>query len=180
MNKKAKDELEKIVAGNPELEAQVAELEKHVDEVNASTEGLIRREKETPEPPLIQEVVPEPVVESEPVAPPAELILDQEGMEALTERVSGKIMPEMAEFRTSHARVLAALTEAVDKLTARVAELEKPLAETVKQALADMPRNQVKVVYRPTLRQAEQPETQVSSEDVAQETLANLLAGKEK
>jgi hypothetical protein len=184
MNKKAKDELEKIVAGNPELEAQVAELEKHVDEVNASTEGLIRREKETPEPPPALEVVPAPAIEPEPITSPAELILDQEGMEALTERVAEKVnqihADEMKAWRTANEEVVQSLQASVTKLTARVAELEKPLEETVKQALQDMPRNQVKVVYRPTLRQAEQPETQVSSEDVAQETLANLQAGKEK
>jgi hypothetical protein len=179
MNKKAKDELEKIVAGNPELEAQVAELEKHVDEVNASTEGLIRREKETPESPLIQEVVPAPAVEPEPVAPPAELILDQEGMEALTERVINRLTETFTEkivaLQTVHEQITANLNEQIVKLTARVAKLEKPLEETVKQALADMPRNQVKVVYRPTLRQAEQPATRVaSSEEIAQETLANL------
>jgi len=155
-----------------------------VGEVNASTEGLIRREKETPEPPLIQEVVPAPAVEPEPVAPPAELILDQEGMEALTERVAEKVnqihADEMKAWRTANEEVVQSLQASVTKLTARVAKLEKPLEETVKQALQDMPRNQVKVVYRPTLRQAEQPETQVSSEDVAQETLANLQAGKEK
>jgi hypothetical protein len=184
MNKKAKDELEKIVAGNPDLEAQVAELEQHVDEVNASTEGLIRREKEVQETPLVPEVAPEVVpVESAPIASPAELQLTEEAMVAIAKRAADF----MAESITSEIHVadekatqaVEILTEQIKVLTARVAELEKPLAETVQQAIQDMPRNLTNVLnvgYRPRQKNtAEQPESRaVSSEEIAQETLANL------
>jgi hypothetical protein len=184
MNKKAKDELEKIVAGNPELEAQIADLEQHVDEVNASTEGLIRREKEAQETPLVPEVAPEIApVEPESVESPAELQLTEEAMTALTERVSGlaamKFADQLRAVDEEHNDAIAVIVEQIAKLTARVAELEKPLAETVQQALQDMPRNLTNILnvgYRPRQKNtAEQPATRVaSSEEIAQETLANL------
>ncbi|MCJ7533193.1 MAG: hypothetical protein MUO64_19500, partial [Anaerolineales bacterium] len=92
MNKHAKEELDKIVAGDPALEAQVEELVEKVDSVNASTEGLIRREGEEaattePETPVVDAVAVEPPVPNL----PAELELTEDAMQAITERVSGKV-----------------------------------------------------------------------------------------
>jgi len=183
MNKKAKDELEKIVAGDPALEAQVAELEAHVDSVNASTEGLIRRENEP-----VAEPVAEPVVTAEPVVapgpvvePPApvEIVMDEDAMQALAERVAGKVSEtftaELVTLKETNEQNVNGLNEQITKLTARIVALETPLAETVKQTIADMPRNaRTQIVYRPTQRTAEQPEPVTTTEDIAQATLANL------
>jgi len=188
MNKKAKDELEKIVAGDPALEAQVAELEAHVDEVNASTEGLIRRDNE----PVVEAPAAEPVVEpviktapavEEPISDPptpAVMEMDEVAMQALAEIVAGKVNVEFATQITAlhelQTQAVDSLNEQITKLTARLVALETPMAEAVKQAVADMPRNaRTQIVYRPTQRTAEQPEpVETSTEDIAQATLANL------
>ena len=186
----AKDELNKIVAGDADLMAQVEELESKVDQVNANTEGLIRRENEEapvePVTELVAEVVP--VVEaaapveapiSEPPAP-AELVMDETAMQALAERVAGKVSEaftaELATFKATNEQTVNGLNEQITKLTARIVALETPMAEAVKQAIADMPRNtRTQIVYRPTTRTAEQPEPEVTtSQDIAQATLANL------
>ena len=183
MNKKAKDELEKIVAGDPALEAQVAELEAHVDSVNASTEGLIRRENEPVAEPVVEPVVTaEPVVAPGPVVePPApvEIVMDEDAMQALAERVAGKVSEtftaELVTLKETNEQNVNGLNEQITKLTARIVALETPLAETVKQTIADMPRNaRTQIVYRPTQRTAEQPEPVTTTEDIAQATLANL------
>jgi len=188
MNKKAKDELEKIVAGDPALEAQVAELEAHVDEVNASTEGLIRRDNE----PVVEAPAAEPVVEpviktapavEEPISDPptpAVMEMDEVAMQALAEIVAGKVNVEFSTQITHlhelQTQAVDSLNEQITKLTARLVALETPMAEAVKQAVADMPRNaRTQIVYRPTQRTAEQPEpVETSTEDIAQATLANL------
>ena len=191
MNKKAKDELEKIVAGDPALEAQVAELEAHVDTVNASTEGLIRREGE--DAPVADALVTdppaaEPVIEAAPItdpvpveAPePAVMEMDEVAMQALAERVAVKVSEaftaELVAFKATNEQTVNGLNEQITKLTARIVALETPMAEAVKQAIADMPRNtRTQIVYRPsTPLPAEQPEHEETSEDVAQATLANL------
>ena len=183
MNKKAKDELEKIVAGDPALEAQVAELEAHVDSVNASTEGLIRRENEPVAEPVVEPVVTAgPVVAPVPVVePPApvEIVMDEDAMQALAERVAGKVSEtftaELVTLKETNEQNVNGLNEQITKLTARIVALETPLAETVKQTIADMPRNaRTQIVYRPTQRTAEQPEPVTTTEDIAQATLANL------
>ena len=190
MNKKAKDELNKIVDGDPDLMAQVEELETKVDQVNANTEGLIRRENEEAPVESVTEPVAEvvPVVEaaapveapiSEPPAP-AELVMDETAMQALAERVAGKVSEaftaELATFKATNEQTVNGLNEQITKLTARIVALETPMAEAVKQAIADMPRNtRTQIVYRPTTRTAEQPEPEVlTSQDIAQATLANL------
>ena len=191
MNKKAKDELEKIVAGDPALEAQVAELEAHVDEVNTSTEGLIRREnEETQVAPIVDTTevsVIEPVADAGPgisgapvVDPPAELVMDDEAMQALAERVAGKVSEaftaELVSMKATNEQTINGLNEQITKLTARIVALETPMAEAVKQAIQDMPRNtRTQIVYRPTTpTPAEQPEPEPTTEDIARETLANL------
>jgi hypothetical protein len=184
MNPKAKSELDKIVAGDPTLQAQVDELAQHVDSINASTEGLIRREGEEAAVPVVETPaeaapaeVPAPV--TEPPAP-AELELTEDAMQALAERVAGQITAQMAErlqtVETNATQALAALTEQFTAMSERITKLESPMAEAVAQAIKDMPRNlSTKLVYRPTQRaQAEQPEADVTSEEIAQATLANL------
>jgi hypothetical protein len=184
MNAKTKAELKKIAADDPALQAQVEELEQHVDSVNQSTEGLIRREgteAATPEPVVTEEVAAEetPVTEEEPAAP-EELELTEEAMQALAERVAGKITEQLSEqlraVETNAAQALAALTEQFTAMAERISALEAPLAETVKQTIADMPRKKTAVGYRPTQRTAAQPEAEakITTEDVAQATLANL------
>ena len=188
MNKKAKDELEKIVAGDPALEAQVAELEAKVDSVNQNTEGLIRRDNE----PVVEAPAAEPVVEpviktapavEEPISDPptpAVMEMDEVAMQALAEIVAGKVNVEFATQITAlhelQTQAVDSLNEQITKLTARLVALETPMAEAVKQAVADMPRNaRTQIVYRPTQRTAEQPEpVETSTEDIAQATLANL------
>lgn len=188
MNKKAKDELEKIVAGDPALEAQVAELEAHVDTVNVSTEGLIRRENEeapVTDPPVGDPPAAEPaapIVDAAPVEPPAPAVMemDEVAMQALAERVAVKVSEaftaELATFKTANEQTVNGLNEQITKLTARIVALETPMAEAVKQAIADMPRNtRTQIVYRPTTQPpAAQPEHEETSEDIAQATLANL------
>ena len=200
MNKKAKDELEKIVAGDPALEAQVAELEAHVDEVNTSTEGLIRRENEETQVAPVTEPVAEvvPVVEADGPETggasvsegegtsgggspaPAELVMDDEAMQALAERVAGKVSEaftaELVSMKATNEQTINGLNEQITKITARLVALETPMAEAVKTAIQDMPRNtRTQIVYRPTTpTPAEQPEPEPTTEDIARETLANL------
>jgi len=200
MNKKAKDELEKIVAGDPALEAQVAELEAHVDEVNTSTEGLIRRENEETQVAPVTEPVAEvvPVVEADGPETggasvsegegtsgggspaPAELVMDDEAMQALAERVAAKVSEaftaELVSMKATNEQTINGLNEQITKITARLVALETPMAEAVKTAIQDMPRNtRTQIVYRPTTpTPAEQPEPEPTTEDIARETLANL------
>jgi len=188
MNKKAKDELEKIVAGDPALEAQVAKLEAKVDSVNQDTEGMIRRDNEPVVEPPVAEPVVEPVIETAPAveAPisdpptPAVLEMDEVAMQALAEIVAGKVNVEFSTQITAlhelQTQAIDGLNEQITKLVARLVALESPMAEAVKQAVADMPRNaRTQIVYRPTQRTAEQPEpVETSTEDIAQATLANL------
>lgn len=195
MNKKAKDELEKIVAGDPALEAQVAELEAHVDSVNISTEGLIRREDE----PVAEVVAVEPIVEAAP-EPQAvvEIEMDETAMDVLANQVIAGVSANITEQlrvisetnelemeglnevtrKVSEGYVLqiAGLRAEIEVLAKRIAALEKPMAETVKQTIADMPRNiHTQIVYRPTAKHAaEEIEPEMTAEDVAMETLANL------
>jgi hypothetical protein len=185
MNKKAKDELDKIVAGDPALETLAADLENKVDQVNASTEGLIRREgtevaTTEPETPVADPVVetptevapvetPAPVVEP---PTPAEFVLDELAMQTIVERVAATFTDKM----TANEQAITDLNGQITALVARIAALEKPLEETVKQVIADLPRKSTTVTYRPTQQhQAEQPEDEeVTSEEIAQATLANL------
>jgi hypothetical protein len=101
-------------------------------------------------------------------------------MDALAERVAGKVGANFAEqltaLRTTSDTAITALNEQITQLVARIAALEKPVEETVKQVIQDMPRNQTKVAYRPTqTRQAEQPEEKtISLQDIALATLANI------
>jgi hypothetical protein len=109
--------------------------------------------------------------------------LTDETMQALSNAVAAKITEQMAErlqaVETSAAKVLEDLTAQFTALSERIAKLEAPLEETVKQVIKDMPRNQTtKLVYRPTQRaqtQAEQPEV-ISSSELAAETLAKIKA----
>jgi hypothetical protein len=179
MNKQTKDALLKVAGGDPEVLAIVDDLETKVDTINTEINqpGVIRRENEAP----VAEPAP---VEVAPVEAPApalpELVLDDSAMDALAERVAGKVGANFAEqltaLRTTSDTAITALNEQITQLVARIAALEKPVEETVKQVIQDMPRNQTKVAYRPTqTRQAEQPEEKtISLQDIALATLANI------
>ena len=106
--------------------------------------------------------------------------MDETAMQALAERVAGKVSEaftaELVAFKVSNEQTVNSLNEQITKLTARIVALETPMAAAVAQAVADMPRNtRTQIVYRPTTRTAEQPESDTStSDDIAQATLANL------
>jgi len=89
--------------------------------------------------------------------------------------VSETFTAELVTLKETNEQNVNGLNEQITKLTARIVALETPLAETVKQTIADMPRNaRTQIVYRPTQRTAEQPEPVTTTEDIAQATLANL------
>jgi hypothetical protein len=178
MNKQTKDALLKVAGGDPEVLAIVDDLETKVDTINTEINqpGVIRRENDPVAEPAPAEVAP---VEA-PAPVPPELVLDESAMDALAERVAGKVGANFAEqltaLRTTSDTAITALNEQITQLVARIAALEKPVEETVKQVIQDMPRNQTKVAYRPTqTRQAEQPEEKtISLQDIALATLANI------
>jgi hypothetical protein len=195
MNKKAEAELDKILGEDPALKEIGAALKEKVDTVNANTEGLIRRESTeaatTEQAAPVTEPVSNTADASAPLAEtpvpvldppaPAEMELSEDAMQALAERVATSVAAsftdQLAAADVKHEQAITGLTAQLTQAIARIAKLETPMAEAVKQAIADMPRKSTTVTYRPTQRQqAEQPESaeEVSSEDIAQATLANL------
>ncbi|MCJ7529657.1 MAG: hypothetical protein MUO64_01335, partial [Anaerolineales bacterium] len=126
-----------------------------------------------------------PVVDAVAVEPPvpnlpAELELTEDAMQAITERVSGKVSDgfaaQMELLRSTTEQAVKDLDMLLGKLAERITKLEAPMEEAVRQTIADMPRSTTKVVYRPTSnQQVEQPADHVESmADIAQATLANL------
>lgn len=187
MNQKVKDALKKIAGNDPEVLAIVDELEIHVDEINTdiTDKDLIRRAGETVAEVPVDETTEAPIVE--PVQEPVQdevaettILVEDAAMDALAERVWGRVNDEfnaqLVALQTDHETSVTALTAQVTQLAERIASLERTDGEKITQAVADMPRNQVRVGYRPTQRTAEQPEVEevVTSEDIAQATLANL------
>lgn len=184
MNSKAKTELEKIAGDDPALVALVGELVTQVDSVNQDieTKNLVRREstEAAPAEPVAPVVEAAPAEIPAPVADPPVFEMTDEAMQALAERVSTSVAATFTEqlqaVDTKHADAIAAQSVLITQLTARIAELEKPLEVSVQQAIQDMPRNKTLVVgYRPRLKNqtAEQPEEMTPSE-IAAETLAKL------
>ncbi len=187
MNKKTLEALKKVAGDDPEAIAIVDDLEEKVDGINTEIEAkdLIRREAEEksaeiPAPATVPAPETVPSTEAVPVVEPpeeTELILDNEGMEKLSQSVAEKMgavfSKQLEELSILQEERIAILTKTIAELAERIVKLETPLEETVKQAVADLPRNQLKVGYRPTTRQAEQPE-KLSTEDVAQATLASI------
>jgi hypothetical protein len=185
MNKQTKDALLKVAGSDPEVLAIVDDLETKVDTINTEINqpGVIRRENDPVAEPAPAEVAP--VEAPAPVAPEHEFVMDDTVIQELSNRVvdaltSGKfaelITAAVNEKIATSEQAIASLSDTVTKLTARIAALEKPVEETVKQVIQDMPRNQTKVAYRPTqTRQAEQPEEKtISLQDIAAATLANI------
>jgi len=139
----------------------------------------IQTNKDEPVVPVIEAAPVEVAPVIEPPAP-AELVMDDEAMQALAERVSVKVSEaftaELVSMKATNEQTINGLNEQITKLTARIVALETPMAEAVKQAIQDMPRNtRTQIVYRPTTHStAEQPEPEPTTEDIARETLANL------
>jgi hypothetical protein len=185
MNKKAKDELLKVVGDDPALVAQVETLATNVDAVNTEIEdkNLIRRNTAIAEP--VAEPIAEPIAEPEPVV--QEVEMNDEAMGFLAERVAtlvaSSFTTQLDAAIEKVALEIAGLATQNQSLIDRIAKLEEPLAVSVAQAVADLPRNaKLLVGYRPRQieQTAEQPDDELTSEDFAQETLASLRAGKEK
>jgi hypothetical protein len=183
MNKKTKDELVKLAGDDPEALKMVDALAEKVDTINTDIEdkNLIRREQETAGEPVVEDAPVAPVTEPAPVPEqPAEFELSEDAMEAITDRVAGKLTTkfdeQLVEIRAANDKASADLDVRIAAIDARLLKIEKPLAEQVKTALEDMPRATAKMLYRPRERQAEQPseDQPVSLEDIANETLANL------
>lgn len=185
MNKKTLDELEKLAGEDPEAKKMVDALAEKVDAINTdiTEKNLVRREQEatteTDQTPA-QEEAPAEKPEDTPAPEPQEIVMDEAAMNALAERVAGAVAPLYDEkintLAADTSKQLEALSSQLKAITDRIAKLEEPLEKQVSQAIQDMPRSTARLIYRPTERQAAQPEStdQVSLEDIAQDTLANL------